>query len=193
MVPPLLSPACTAEVEKVVRLSQEEHLQPFKDNMEAFLSQGRAAEHPLTLTPLPVFISLLFLCSSHSSSSVHLTPLPLFSSLLFLCSSHSSSSVFLSPLPVFSSLLFLCSSHSSCSVFTTCGPHPLTPHPLCSPSCSRGFEFHWYYSFHWLTESGPAPWSHQWVTYWSGVQSSTTHNMCIIYHWLVNKESFRVC
>ena len=104
MVPPLLSPACTAEVEKVVRLSQEEHLQPFKDNMEAFLSQGRAAEHPLPLTPLPVFTSLPFLCSSDSSSSVHLTPLPVFISLLFLCFPLSSSCVHLTPLA-------LCSLH----------------------------------------------------------------------------------
>ncbi|XP_056432661.1 formin-2 [Gadus chalcogrammus] len=34
--------ACTAEVEKVVRLSEEEHLQPFKDNMEEFLSKAKS-------------------------------------------------------------------------------------------------------------------------------------------------------
>ncbi|CAL8308304.1 unnamed protein product [Boreogadus saida] len=34
--------ACTAEVEKVVRLSEEEHLQPFKDNMEEFLSIAKS-------------------------------------------------------------------------------------------------------------------------------------------------------
>ncbi|CAL8259167.1 unnamed protein product [Arctogadus glacialis] len=34
--------ACTAEVEKVVRLSEEELLQPFKDNMEEFLSKAKS-------------------------------------------------------------------------------------------------------------------------------------------------------
>lgn len=33
-------PACSAETEKVFKLSSEENLQPFKDNMETFLSQG---------------------------------------------------------------------------------------------------------------------------------------------------------
>ncbi|KAK0151791.1 Formin-2 [Merluccius polli] len=38
-----LSPVspCTAEVEKVVTLSEEEHLQPFKDKMEEFLSHAK--------------------------------------------------------------------------------------------------------------------------------------------------------
>ncbi|KAL4640128.1 formin-2-like isoform X1 [Arapaima gigas] len=33
--------ACTAETEKVCNISSEEHLQPFKDNMEAFLTQAK--------------------------------------------------------------------------------------------------------------------------------------------------------
>lgn len=33
-------PACSAETEKVFKLSSEENLQPFKDNMDTFLSQG---------------------------------------------------------------------------------------------------------------------------------------------------------
>lgn len=32
--------ACSAETEKVSKLSSEENLQPFKDKMEEFLSQG---------------------------------------------------------------------------------------------------------------------------------------------------------
>lgn len=35
-----LFPACNAEVEKVCSVSSEEHVQPFKDKMEEFLSQG---------------------------------------------------------------------------------------------------------------------------------------------------------
>ncbi|XP_016376968.1 formin-2 isoform X2 [Sinocyclocheilus rhinocerous] len=34
--------ACTAEVEKVCSVSTEEHLQPFKDRMEAFVSEAKA-------------------------------------------------------------------------------------------------------------------------------------------------------
>ena len=36
--------ACTTETEKVCRVSSEDHLQPFKDKMEEFLSQGKAQE-----------------------------------------------------------------------------------------------------------------------------------------------------
>jgi hypothetical protein len=34
------TPACSAETEKVCQVSSEEHLQPFKEKMEGFLSQG---------------------------------------------------------------------------------------------------------------------------------------------------------
>lgn len=33
-------PACTAEVEKVCKVSEEENLQPFKEKMDNFLTQG---------------------------------------------------------------------------------------------------------------------------------------------------------
>lgn len=33
--------ACSAETEKVCKLSSEENLQPFKDKMDTFLSQGQ--------------------------------------------------------------------------------------------------------------------------------------------------------
>lgn len=36
----LVLSACSAETEKVFKLSSEENLQPFKDNMDTFLSQG---------------------------------------------------------------------------------------------------------------------------------------------------------
>uniref|UniRef100_A0A3Q2CAU3 FH2 domain-containing protein n=1 Tax=Cyprinodon variegatus TaxID=28743 RepID=A0A3Q2CAU3_CYPVA len=36
--------ACTSEVEKVCKVSDEEHLQPFKEKMEEFLSQGNRAK-----------------------------------------------------------------------------------------------------------------------------------------------------
>lgn len=36
----LVVSACSAETEKVFKLSSEENLQPFKDNMDMFLSQG---------------------------------------------------------------------------------------------------------------------------------------------------------
>lgn len=32
---------CETEMEKVCRLSPEEHLQPFKDKMEEFINQGK--------------------------------------------------------------------------------------------------------------------------------------------------------
>lgn len=34
--------ACSAETEKVCKLSSEENLQPFKDKMDTFLSQGES-------------------------------------------------------------------------------------------------------------------------------------------------------
>lgn len=34
--------ACSAETEKVCKLSSEENLQPFKDKMDTFLSQGKS-------------------------------------------------------------------------------------------------------------------------------------------------------
>lgn len=37
----LLLSACSAETEKVFKLSSEDNLQPFKDNMDTFLSQGK--------------------------------------------------------------------------------------------------------------------------------------------------------
>ncbi|KAJ8365612.1 hypothetical protein SKAU_G00144430 [Synaphobranchus kaupii] len=46
--------ACTTETEKVCRVSSEDHLQPFKDKMEEFLSQAKieleAQETQLTKT-----------------------------------------------------------------------------------------------------------------------------------------------
>ncbi len=33
--------ACSAETEKVCNVSSEEHLQPFKDDMEEFLTGGK--------------------------------------------------------------------------------------------------------------------------------------------------------
>lgn len=33
--------ACETEAEKVCKLSLEEHIQPFKDSMEKFISQGK--------------------------------------------------------------------------------------------------------------------------------------------------------
>ena len=45
----LVVPACTSEVEKVCKVSSEEHLQPFKGKMDEFLSQGeqrRTRVHP---------------------------------------------------------------------------------------------------------------------------------------------------
>lgn len=64
-----LCQACTAEVEKVVTLSEEEHLQPFKDKMEDFLSQGRAAVEWThgTIAHLSLFSPCLAYVATHFS------------------------------------------------------------------------------------------------------------------------------
>uniref|UniRef100_A0A673HB95 FH2 domain-containing protein n=1 Tax=Sinocyclocheilus rhinocerous TaxID=307959 RepID=A0A673HB95_9TELE len=54
--------ACSAETEKVCNVSSEEHLQPFKDKMEEFLTRGKnikgREEEKLSETVVCVFLEL---------------------------------------------------------------------------------------------------------------------------------------
>lgn len=43
----IMSSACTSEVEKVCKVSDEDSLQPFKDKMDEFLAQGNWLHSPL--------------------------------------------------------------------------------------------------------------------------------------------------
>ncbi|KAF5895138.1 formin-2 isoform X1, partial [Clarias magur] len=75
--------ACTAEVEKVCSVSSEEHLQPFKDKMEEFLSQAKqeleAQESQLKETHT-VFLELtVFFCVKAKSGEKEVSPHTFFS------------------------------------------------------------------------------------------------------------------
>uniref|UniRef100_A0A8B9LXA4 Formin 2 n=1 Tax=Astyanax mexicanus TaxID=7994 RepID=A0A8B9LXA4_ASTMX len=50
--------ACTVEVESVCQISSDENLQPFKDKMEEFVSQGKPAASPSPLQPEKMFLEL---------------------------------------------------------------------------------------------------------------------------------------
>lgn len=63
---PRVVPACSAETEKVFKVSSEENLQPFKDNMDTFLSQGETlmasfqdVSDPVKVLPVLVLLRLL--------------------------------------------------------------------------------------------------------------------------------------